>query len=306
MNEQIVQRDAEGSMPKIYVNPRLRPLGDQIKDAFLLIYRHWAPLLVTQLIMIFATIVITAVAIVAFFMPLVFTLSDTITWDNVGVFLMSSYFWIGVGIIIVPTMIFGAWSTSAMIWAVGYKGEQKMAPIGMTLKSGFTFLFPFLWMSILVTLAYFGSAILLFIPAVILCVGLSLAWYIRIYENVTVLQALGTSWQICKGYKWSILGRLLILLVMLWGVSLLFGVIGMIPFVGLITMPVQFIVNLILTPYAIAFFYCIYEDIREVRKAVYPIRGGLSFAMIVFWLLGLVFFAGIAFLASYLIQAYVI
>jgi len=115
MKEQIIQQDAEGSMPKIYVNPRLRPVGDQIKDAFLLICRHWAPLLITQLIMIFFTIMVTAVAVAAFFMPIIFALSDSITWDNVGLFLMSSYFWIGVGIVIVPTMIFGAWSTSAMI-----------------------------------------------------------------------------------------------------------------------------------------------------------------------------------------------
>ena len=306
MNEQPIQRDAEGSMPKIYVNPRLRPLGDQIKDAFFLICRHWAPLLVTQLIMIFSMAVIVAVAVVAFLMPIVFALSDSITWDNVGLFLMSSYFWIGLCIIIIPIMIFGAWSSAAMIWAIGYKGEEKMAPIGMTLKKGFTYLLPFLWLSIIVTLAYFGSAILLFIPAIILCVGLALSWYIRIYEDVTIMQAIGTSWEISKGYKWSIFGRFFILLLMIWGVTFGMGAIGMIPLVGLFTLPVQFIVNLIITPYALAFAYCIYEDLRAVRKAVYPMRGGLSAAMIIFWLFGAMLFTTLGFLASYLIQRYVI
>lgn len=295
----------ENSMPKIVVGPRLRPVGSQLKDSFTLIYKHWAPLLVTQAIIFFTTILIIVAAVVTFMMPVALGLLRGMGGSEILDYVFSGYFWFGIAVIFIAVTIIGSWGYAAMIAALGYRGGG-MAPIGYSLKRGFQLLLPFFILTLVTILAYVGSFFLLIFPVIILVVGLSLAWYIIVLEDVSVLQAIGTSWEIVRGYKWSIFGRLLLLAAIIWGVAVALAVWNVVPIMGLAAIPFQFIFNFIVTPYALAYFYCIYDDIRSGRQDVYPMRGGIAVLMIVSWIVGALVIIGVIMLATYLIQTYMV
>jgi hypothetical protein len=281
--------------------PRLRSISEQIVDPMKLIYKQWAPLLITQAIIIFATAIIVVLGIFVFMMPVFYGLFNEMSAEKIIESLFSSYFWIGMFFIFVPVMIIGAWGYAAMIKALSYR-QERMAPIGETLKSGLQLLPPMLVLIVVNAAAMFGASLMLFFPAIILAVGLSLAWYIRVLENVTIWEAIGTSWEITRGYRWSIFGRLMLFMLIVWGILFTLTLAQMVPIMGLTAIPIQFALNFIITPYAFAYFFCIYEDLRAVRKGVYPIGGGLSVFMIISCILTVVFVVGIILATVYLIQ----
>lgn len=283
------------------VYPRLRSIGNQIKDPLLLIYKQWAPLLITQAIVMFAAVFVVILAMLIFLTPLFYGIFRGIDEQDLLKMIFSGYFWVGLAFIIVPMIVVGSWGYAAMISALRYR-KERMAPIGETLKKGLQLLVPMIILTVITTGAMFGASLMLIFPAVILCLGLSVAWYIRVLENTTVLQAIATSWEITKGYKWSIFGRMLLFMCMVWGVMFSLAIISMVPVIGLTVMPVQFALNFIITPYAFAYFFCIYDDLRAVRKDVYPMKGGLSAFMIISWILAVAVISGIIITAIYLIQ----
>lgn len=291
----------ENSMPKIVVQPRLRSIGDQIKDPLMLIYKQWAPLLITQAIVMFGTLIVVFFALFIFLAPVFYGLLSGIQPEEILSLVFTGYFWVGLFFIVVPVMIIGSWGYAAMIWALKYR-QESVAPIGEVLKKGLQLLPPMFALTIITTAAMFGASFMLIFPAMILAVGLSITWYIRVMENTTIWEALGTSWAITKGYKWPILGRLLLFMLMVWGIMFALAIISMVPVMGLLAMPVQFALNFIITPYAFAYFFCIYDDLRAVRKDVYPMTGGLTVFMVISWVLCAVFFVGVIVTAIYLIQ----
>lgn len=291
----------ENSMPHIVVNPRLRPVGNQISDSFKLLYKHWVPILIAQVIFFFASIAITITGLFVAVGPAIIALVRGGSKPDMSQYFMSAYFWIVLPIIAIPIFIVTWWAMATMISALGYKG-QGMTPIGETFKKGLKVLPSFAILSLLTIIAYMGSFTLLFFPGIILAMGLSVAWYICAIEGVSACKAISTSWYITKGYKWSIFGRLLLLMLMVWGIVFALAIFNLVPILGLWTIPVQFALNFILTPYALAYFYCIYEDLREIRKDVYPFQGGISVMMIIYWILGVLFWGGTIFSIIFLVQ----
>lgn len=293
----------EHSIPGIVVGPRLRPLSNQLADPMRLIYRHWAPLLIAQVIMIFGSIILSVVAALLLMAPVFSGVINGMDADDILRYILSGYLWIAIAIVLIPMTIIGVWAMAAMIAAIGYKGGG-MAPIGGSFRAGLKFLLPYLILSLLVSLAYAGGFVMLIFPAVILTIGLSLTWYIVVNENVSVFKAIGTSWHVTKGYKWSIFGRLLLLMLIVWVITVGLAMFGLVPFMGLMTAPVNLIISFILTPYALAYFYCIYDDLRAARRDVYDFRGGISVFMVICWILGAAAWGGLIFLVMHLIQMY--
>src|SRR3989344_4310300 len=68
-----------------------------------------------------------------------------------------------------------------------------------TFTQGVKLFFPFLWVSILMTLTVMGGLILLIIPGVILSFYLSLGMYVLIDEDKRGLAALVSSWNYVRG-----------------------------------------------------------------------------------------------------------
>ena len=293
----------EGSMPHIVVRPYIRSIGDHLKDALLLIYKHWAPLLVAQTITFFTNIFIVLLGLALFFTPVVYGVIEGMEGDQIFELILTGYFWLGLLVIIIPTILISVWGSIVMISSVGHKGEG-MAPMSEVLKKGFTLLIPVFVLVLISSLVMMGAGFLLIFPAIILCTGLIFAMYIRILEDVPLCKAFGTSWQITKGYKWSILGRMMLLGGIVWGLMLVLAVGGMVPIMGIFAGLVQFAFGFVITPYIFAYIYCMYEDIREIRKDVYPMSGGLSVVMIIFAILSISFFSGLFVFGITMIRRY--
>lgn len=293
----------EQSTPNV-VNPKLRSIGDLIKDPVMLLYKQWAPLLVSQAIVLFGTILVVFFAMFIFLAPLFYGIFSGMKEEELLQLMFTGYFWIALFFMIVPIFVIGAWGYAAMIWALKYK-QERMAPIGEVLKKGLQLLPPMLVLTVVTTGAMFGASLMLFVPAMILAVGLSITWYIRVLEGTTIWEAIGTSWEITKGYRWAIFGRLLLFMLMVWGIMVALAIIGMVPIMGLVALPVQFALNFVITPYAFAYFFFIYEDLRAARKGVYQMKSGLSIFMIISWALAVAFTVGVIITAIYLIQTHV-
>lgn len=293
----------EQSTPNNVVNPRLRSINDLIKDPVMLIYKQWAPLLISQSIVFFGTILVVFFAMFIFLAPLFYGIFSGMDEDELIQLVFSGYSWIGLCFMVVPIFIIAAWGYASMIWALKYK-QERMAPIGEVLKKGLQLLPPMLVLTVVTSGAMFGASLMFVFPAMILAVGLSITWYIRVFEDTTIWEAIGTSWEITKGYRWAIFGRLMLFMLMIWGIMMALAIIGMVPIMGLAAMPVQLALNLVITPYAFAFFFCIYEDLRAVRKDVYPMKSGLTIFMIISWALAVAFTVGVIITAIYLIQTH--
>lgn len=295
----------EDSLPKIRIAPHLRSIDRLLKDSLLLIYRQWAPVLLIQVIMTFLSALTVITGILIFLTPLALGLVAGGNWDDLLTNALTGTAWIGGLIMIVPLFIIMSWGMGSMIGAIGYDGGG-MAPLGYTIKKGFKVLFPFFGLSVLSYLANIGAFVLLIFPMFILIVGLSLSWFIIVLEDdVSVFQAIGTSWKITKGYKWPIFGRSLLLFLIIWGAAFAFGMIGMVPFAGIVVLPAQFVFNFIITPYFLAYFYLIYEDIRSVRRDIYSMSGGVAAMMIVFWAIAVLSVAGAVFSVMYFLHGLV-
>lgn len=293
----------ENSLPRIVVRPHLRSIEQLFKDSFMLLKRHWAPLLIAQATVFFISILIVVLGILIFMMPLVAGIIKGMDGKEILTFFMTGYFWIGIAAIAIPIIFVGSWAVGAQIAAIGYKGEG-MAPIGWSLREGFRFLIPITILAVITGLASLGGMLLFVFPAIILIVALSLVWYIKVIEDVPLWKALGTSWEITKDYRLAILGRLALLILCVWIVSAFFTIIGLIPFMGLVTAPANIFINLVITPFILSYVYLIYRDIRDVRQEIYPFKGRCALLLIICWAAAIAFASGIIVLILYLLQGY--
>lgn len=282
---------SDGELPTIVIKPRLRPVTSQLKDPFTLLIKHWALLLAAEGIAFFVSIAVVLFAVI-FFMSSAFVQSlNGMKFSDAVSFLFAGYAWVGFVAVFVPCVLVWLWASGVMITALGSKENISLAD---DLKRGFRTILPLFMLALLVMFAYMGGSLLLFFPAVILALGLSLSWFMVVLEGMPVLKAIGTSWHITKGVKWSILGRLLLLLLIVWAIAIILALISLVPFIGLFSIPLQIALNLISTPYILAYFYCIYEDVRAVRREVYPMTGGITTLMIIYWLVAIAATGGAA------------
>lgn len=76
-------------------------------------------------------------------------------------------------------------------------------------RSSLKLFFPFLWVTILVTLIYFGAGIFLIIPGIAVSVYLVFSNFFVVLENKRGLAALSSSFYFIRGNWWKVFGRLL-------------------------------------------------------------------------------------------------
>lgn len=235
--------------------PVLRPINKLIEDAFLLIYKRWAPLLVVQGIFYATLFVIAILACVVFMLP--------------------PLWFFGIAVMVPITMVISTWAYGAMISSIGSK-DTEMISISEALNKGFKVFLPLLGLYVIFYFSLVGGMVLFIFPGLILCAALCLSGYILVLENVSISRSLGTSWEITMGLRWQVLGRLLLLMALIWGVCAILAFASAVPILGIAAGILMFPLNFIILPYSMAYIYCIYEDIRSVRKETYPLRSGPS------------------------------
>lgn len=149
--------------------------------------------------------------------------------------------------------------------------DKQLAAIA-AYKSSSQFILPILGVSLLTVLAVLGGVVLLIIPGLVFALWYSFAPYVVVNEKASVLDAMRRSRHYVAGRFWSVVGRILIMGLATFAVSLLLSMvlagvsIGLGETAGLWLGIVLSIV--LLTPIQIAatvFHYQLYQDLRATR-----------------------------------------
>jgi hypothetical protein len=82
--------------------------------------------------------------------------------------------------------------------------------LGASLSTGFTLALPVLGIAILSVLGMALGMVLLVVPGLILAVGWSVAVPVKVVERTSIKNSFGRSWDLTKGYRWKILGLVII------------------------------------------------------------------------------------------------
>ncbi|MDF1581308.1 MAG: zinc-ribbon domain-containing protein [Desulfuromonadales bacterium] len=155
------------------------------------------------------------------------------------------------------------------------------------LAGGRTYAWRYFWLMTLLGHMLVGGTLLFFIPGIVFYVWFFFAQYLLVAENVRGMDALLLSRAYVRGYGWGICGRLLLLSLLLWVITLL---LGFIPIIGPLLV-------LLLWPFALLMPKALYLELRALNpapprefsrsvKAVWLILGTLGYLLIpaaLFW-----------------------
>ncbi len=189
-------------------------------------------------------------------------------------------FWGGISILVyAASFVLFLIGTMAMILAINKKGMGTEEAYWESLKKASSYL----WVALLVFLAFLGGLILGVIPAFIFGIWFAFAAYVVLDENQGQkgINALLRSKEYATGYFWVILGRVLLLVAaasvadaLIGGVSALFG--------SLINYMVSVSLQLILVPFSVVFIYSIYSSLKEAKPELIskPATGDRPFFVI--------------------------
>ncbi|MGD8326474.1 MAG: hypothetical protein PVF65_06130 [Sphingomonadales bacterium] len=90
------------------------------------------------------------------------------------------------------------------------------------LRAGAVFV-PLIVLYLIITIGTFAGYILLFIPGIFLSVIWAAAPAVAVYERVGPIKALGRSYELSKGYRWSILGFFLLIILLYFAIAMALG-----------------------------------------------------------------------------------
>ncbi len=112
-------------------------------------------------------------------------------------------------------IVAGTFISGFMINVVSQKYLGKKVSAKHYIFKNFALLLPLLGLSLLVAILIGLSAILLIVPGIIVCVGLSLSTQAFVIERTSIIKSLKRSWGLLKTRKWLIFTQLLILKILL-------------------------------------------------------------------------------------------
>lgn len=170
------------------------------------------------------------------------------------------------GAVVLVLQLIGAWANATVTLALTH-GSAQQAPIGATFGRALPLVWRAFALTLLIVMICLGAALVCFVPALLVAPGLLLAWYIGLLEQCSVADALGQSWARSRGCRLEILGRFLLLLFMFFGASMALSLFSAIPVVGLIGLPLQFVLQAVFPVMVLALGYVVYLDLRPLHTA---------------------------------------
>lgn len=127
-------------------------------------------------------------------------------------------------------------------------------------------IWPYIGLTILGGIAIFIGFIFFIIPGVILMIYLSLALYILVLEDTTMMEAVNKSFKLAEGYWWAVFGRLMLGILIVMGLMIptmiVMMIVSLIPGVGFL---VNQAVGYVLGTLGILFWYNIYADLKRLK-----------------------------------------
>ncbi|MGF1631353.1 MAG: hypothetical protein ACFCUT_17915 [Kiloniellaceae bacterium] len=166
--------------------------------------------------------------------------------------------------------------TYALVGALVYGTVQHLngrkAGIGEIIGHGFSRIVPVIAIAIIFSIALSIGFLLLIIPGIFLVVVWSVAIPASVVERPGIFGAFSRSWDLTKGYRWPVLGLLLILLAILLGFGLVTGAVA-----GFVVFSMDSLMLLVIVNYVISaisgtlmsvVIAVLYHDLRVAKEGV--------------------------------------
>lgn len=152
-----------------------------------------------------------------------------------------------------------------LLIAIKKKIESKKFLIKSCFKEGILKFFSYLWVNILVFLAFLGGLILLIIPGVIFYIWFVFAALLVIFEDLKGRAALKRSYELTKGYFWKILGNLTLTAFIVGLGTGILGVLGNISF--WFFQPIFSLTQSIIIVLFLVFLVFLYFEIKKTKES---------------------------------------
>ncbi|MEI6305037.1 MAG: hypothetical protein WCP09_03440 [Candidatus Taylorbacteria bacterium] len=155
-------------------------------------------------------------------------------------------------------------------------GETTSFKYGVQFKEGFKFFWPLLGLAGLQALIIVGASMIFIIPGIILNVYLNQFMFARILDGKKGFSAFIESYSLVKGRWWTVLGRVifLVLAVMGWSFVVNLSAVGVVYLFGagsLVTTIIRVAFEIVMVacmyPVIFAYMYKLYHSLKETREA---------------------------------------
>lgn len=170
---------------------------------------------------------------------------------------------IGLGIIGVLAAIYvGLWGSTAAVVAAIMAGKDETVGVKEAYKRARPLIGPIFWVGLLQGLAAMGGIMLLVIPAVLMGVWFFASSFVVVEEGGRGTEVLLKTKHYVAGKWWGVAGRLIVGVLVAVSVSLLAGLVSIIPILGWV---VSWAVNLALVPLMTIYIYLLYKDLVRIK-----------------------------------------
>lgn len=153
-------------------------------------------------------------------------------------------------------------------------GDTSSLKYGVQLREGFRFFWPLLGLAGLQTLIIVGSSMIFIVPGIIMNIYINQFMFARILDGKKGFSAFIESYSLVKGRWWSVLGRVmfLVLAVMGWSFVVNLSAIGIANLFGagsLVTVTIKVVFEIFMAacmyPVIFAYMYKLYHSLKETR-----------------------------------------
>ncbi len=160
----------------------------------------------------------------------------------------------------------------ALVYGTVQHLTGRSASIGDIIGRGLSRVIPVIVIAILLSLVVGIGFALLVIPGIFLIVVYSVVIPAAVVERPGIIGSFKRSWELTKGYRWPVLGLLLILFVILVVFSFVVGAAGGIAFFFLNSLPLLLVFNYVISAISGAFasvtIAVLYHDLRVAKEGV--------------------------------------
>src|SRR3989344_5334634 len=163
------------------------------------------------------------------------------------------------------------WSSAAMTMAAMIAAGEEKVEVKESYRRARSKIGALAWVGLVGGLAVLGGGLLLVVPAIIMGIWFFGSSFVVMEDAGRGAEALLKSKHLVAGRWWGVFGRLLVAGLVALGVSLLAGLIQLIPLIGWV---VGMIVNLALGPWMLIYSYLLYKDLVRLKAGAEYKPGG--------------------------------
>lgn len=239
---------------------KLSSIVDHTKNMWSFYSEHWytyTQLILIQYIPVAVLIFITLSAqLLAWFMSR--TSGPLVTLTNTVVLVSSVLAIFALAVISILVVV-------ALIDAIAHPRKT----MGELLNGSLYLLLPFLWIQLLYVVSTGLATFVFIVPGVVLSVFFLFAFFVFVNENLRGFDVFIRSYQLVRGFWFSISLRLLLLL----GLLVLVLLLSAIPFLGFVFFLAA---QMFLVPFVFVFVYGMYDELVDIKKKSPQARDGMA------------------------------